>query len=305
MKTKFFFLFILNIFFISNFYSQSTSLNSKNFPKIQELSSKNIIFKQLLQTIEYNEKNLSAKKEEFFVEFYTYNAKKNDTLFSIHASTGIPYDTIATLNKISGISENLQGKTLIIPAVKGIFIAQEPKTTLEILLSTEYSNYMEKNSVSYYIIDNTNFCFLPNQRLSPTQRAFFLDTSLKLPLENIKVTSEFGYRTSPIYGKWKFHKGIDFAASEGTQTFACKAGTVTTCIKNDKIFGNYIIISHADGMTSVYAHLSKVFVKKGDWVSKGSVIALTGKSGAVTGPHLHFEIRQNGVAEDPAELLTY
>lgn len=305
MKKLFFLSLILVFFSIFNIYSQEVQLESKNFPSIQELSSKNIIFKQLLQTIEYNEKNIAKRTSDLLMEFYTYTPKKNDTLFSIHAATGIPYDTIASLNKISNISEKIQGKKLLIPSVKGVFITKNPETSLETLLYTEYSDFMEKNLNSCYIIDDTSFCFLPNLRFSPTQRAFFLDSSMCLPLDSIRVTSNFGYRTSPVYGRWKFHKGIDFAAKEGTKTYACKSGTVTACVKNDKIFGNYVIISHASGITSVYAHLSKIFVQKGEVVSKGSIIGLTGKTGAVTGPHLHFEIRQNGVAKDPAQMLSY
>ncbi len=124
-----------------------------------------------------------------------------------------------------------------------------------------------------------------------------------LPLKNVQITSKFGYRNSPIYKRWKFHNGIDFAAKEGTEVFACKSGKVATVLKNDPTFGNCIVLSHEKGLTSVYAHLSKINVKKGDIIQGGKVIGLTGKSGAVTGPHLHFEVRENGKATNPLDYL--
>lgn len=85
--------------------------------------------------------------------------------------------------------------------------------------------------------------------------------------------------------------------------YACKGGTVSLAVRNDAIFGNYIIISHSGGLTSVYAHLSKISVRQGQTVRSGQTIGEVGQTGAATGPHLHFEIRRNGKATDPEELL--
>ena len=73
----------------------------------------------------------------------------------------------------------------------------------------------------------------------------------------------------------------------------------------DSVFGNYVVISHESGLSSVYAHLSRIDVKKGEIVRVGEQIGLSGKTGAVTGPHLHFEVRLNGVAADPADFIRY
>ena len=140
-------------------------------------------------------------------------------------------------------------------------------------------------------------------RFTATTRAFFIDSNILMPLEKSNITSDYGMRISPISGNWKFHKGIDLGASEGTPVYACKNGKVVVCVKNDKTFGNYIILSHSDGMTSVYAHLSKINVKKDEIIRKGYQIGNVGSTGAVTGPHLHFEIRKNGIATNPFDMI--
>ena len=111
-------------------------------------------------------------------------------------------------------------------------------------------------------------------------------------------------RKNPFSGKWKNHKGVDFAAAEGTPVRAVKNGTVSFVKKNDTTFGNYIILKHEDNsMTSVYAHMSRLAASEGDPVRRGDIIGYVGSTGMATGPHLHFEIRFGGVAEDPEKLL--
>ncbi|MCR5606875.1 MAG: M23 family metallopeptidase, partial [Treponema sp.] len=127
--------------------------------------------------------------------------------------------------------------------------------------------------------------------------------SLVMPLAKSVLTSPFGMRNSPISGKWKMHTGIDLAAPVGSEVYACKSGKVISCVVGNATFGNYIILQHDNKMTSVYAHLSKMFVSKGQMVSKGAHIANVGLTGMTTGPHLHFEIRVNGNPQDPGKLL--
>ena len=125
---------------------------------------------------------------------------------------------------------------------------------------------------------------------------------MQLPLSKKIVTSGFGYRVSPITGKWKFHAGIDLAAPEGTEVYACKQGKVKTAAYSD-IYGNYIVLSHNNSTTSLYAHLSQILVQKNESVATGQKIGLTGTTGASTGPHLHFEVRENGTPMDPSKMI--
>ena len=99
------------------------------------------------------------------------------------------------------------------------------------------------------------------------------------------------------------HKGIDMAAPTGTEIHACKGGTVVSAIAMDYTYGNYVILDHGKGMTSLYGHMSKILVSKGEKVSAGQVIGLVGSTGLSTGPHLHFEIKLNGELQDPQKYI--
>ncbi len=283
---------------------QNVMILTQRLPHMQKLSHTDLLFRQFAETVRHNERMLSADHhDELILEFYVYTAQKNDDLLFIAADTGIPYDTIATLNALENADAHLNGKTLVIPTVRGIFIAKKPQNNFEILINQENAEKYRILQKTCYTIGDRIFYFAPGERLSGTQRAFFLDTSIKMPLDKMVISSGFGYRNSPVYKEWKFHKGIDLAANEGESVYACKSGTVLSVLKMDPTFGNCVILSHDNGMTSVYAHLLDVFVKKGEHVGSGSQIGLVGQTGLATGPHLHFEIRQNGTATDPQPLL--
>ena len=119
-----------------------------------------------------------------------------------------------------------------------------------------------------------------------------------------KVSSKFGPRNTGIKGASTNHKGIDIAGVFYTSTvYAAKSGTVIVSTYNN-VRGNYVTISHGSGNTTLYQHLSKRSVKVGDVVKQGDPIGVTGSSGVGSGPHLHFEITENGKLIDPLIYLT-
>jgi murein DD-endopeptidase MepM/ murein hydrolase activator NlpD len=118
-----------------------------------------------------------------------------------------------------------------------------------------------------------------------------------------KVTSPYGYRTHPILKKKKLHTGIDIAVPSGTGIIAANAGKVIYAGYFGG-YGNTIIIDHGGKISTLYAHNSKLLVKVGDEVEKGKVITKAGSTGLSTGPHLHFEVRENGQHVDPMKYLT-
>ncbi|OUC14936.1 MAG: peptidase M23 [Alkalinema sp. CACIAM 70d] len=116
------------------------------------------------------------------------------------------------------------------------------------------------------------------------------------------VTSYFGWRMHPILGYEKFHAGIDFGADEGTVIRAAAAGVVIYAGWYGG-YGNTVIINHGNGITSLYAHTQGFYPHEGQVVQKGEPIAIVGSTGLSTGPHLHFEVRQDGEPIDPAYYL--
>lgn len=129
-----------------------------------------------------------------------------------------------------------------------------------------------------------------------------IDAQVYPPLKNGRVTSLYGYRTNPVTGKYAFHTGYDLGAKSGAGIYACLDGKVKSAKTSDG-YGKYILLSHADGVQTLYAHCSKLLVKSGDKVKAGDKIALVGSTGNSTGPHLHIEFRRNSVRYDPEWLL--
>ena len=116
------------------------------------------------------------------------------------------------------------------------------------------------------------------------------------------VSSHFGYRNDPLDGDERFHYGVDIAADEGTPILAWADGTVEYIGEADD-FGLYLKIAHDNGMTSFYAHCSALLVKPNQTITAGETIARVGSTGRSTGPHLHMEIRADGLYLDPLHYL--
>ena len=116
------------------------------------------------------------------------------------------------------------------------------------------------------------------------------------------VSSTFGNRIDPFLGTPALHPGIDFAAAEGSQAHVTAPGTVTSAGWVNG-YGQMVEVKHADGVSTRYGHLSQILVAPGEKVSAGTVVGLVGSTGRSTGPHLHYETRQDGKAVDPAIYL--
>ncbi len=138
------------------------------------------------------------------------------------------------------------------------------------------------NKGGYYTLDGQSL-----------RRAF-----LSSPVEFSRVSSGFSMRFHPVLQQWRAHLGTDFAATTGTPARTVGDGVVEFAgVQNG--FGNVIFIKHRNNRETVYAHLSKIMVQRGQNVSQGQTIGLVGSTGWATGPHLHFEVRVNGMQQDP------
>ncbi len=132
---------------------------------------------------------------------------------------------------------------------------------------------------------------------------YCVNTAPVIPVENARITSRFGYRTHPITGNYGFHTGLDLAAAEGTAVSASFYGKVIET-GNDDAWGKYILMEHSDNLATFYCHLSEIYAEEGSVIRQGETIGLAGSTGWSTGPHLHFEVRINGIRVDP-EILLY
>ncbi len=145
-------------------------------------------------------------------------------------------------------------------------------------------------------------------KLSPLESLFTIDSAKKkliptmLPVIGGVYNSNFGWRIDPFSGQHSLHEGIDFAGAPGTPILAA-AGGVVVYAEYHAGYGNMVEINHGNDLITRYAHASKLHVKVGEMVLRGTKIAEMGSSGRSTGTHLHFEVRQRGVAVNPAQFL--
>jgi murein DD-endopeptidase MepM/ murein hydrolase activator NlpD len=125
-----------------------------------------------------------------------------------------------------------------------------------------------------------------------------------MPVETGYYSSNFGYRIDPFNGRSAFHAGVDFIAAAGSPILAAAGGVVSASEWHNE-YGNVVDIDHDNGLTTRYAHLASKTVKAGDVVLKGQTIGTLGQTGRATGPHLHFEVRENSVPINPGRFLNF
>jgi murein DD-endopeptidase MepM/ murein hydrolase activator NlpD len=137
---------------------------------------------------------------------------------------------------------------------------------------------------------------------------FTLDSARKklvptaVPVDGGWHSSNFGWRLDPFNGQQSFHEGIDFIAREGTVVKAAAGGVVVKA-EYHPAYGNIVEIDHGNELITRYAHASRLLVKAGEVVLMGARIAEVGRTGRATGTHLHFEVRQRGLAQNPMQFL--
>ncbi|HKK58163.1 MAG TPA: M23 family metallopeptidase [Salinivirga sp.] len=116
--------------------------------------------------------------------------------------------------------------------------------------------------------------------------------------DEIYISSYYGRRLHPIYKRWKMHHGIDYAAQIGSPVYSTGKGIVKAAYYASG-YGKVVKVDHGFGYLSIYAHLNKYIVKKGDTIGRGQLVGYVGNTGSSTGPHLHYEIRKNNQTQNP------
>jgi murein DD-endopeptidase MepM/ murein hydrolase activator NlpD len=280
------------------------------YPRIGRLEPGDLIFRQYAADVEAARWRLSGPGRSpggaaaaELLTIYAYQARAGDDLFSLAARCNIPYAALATLNHISRPGSLEDAGILLLPSAPGLFIPEEPESDLERLL---FSGRREEPGLTLNLAGTggkERVRFIPGVDFSPTERIFFLNPGVfSFPLRQYRLTSAFGPRRNPVTGNLRFHQGLDFAAPLGSGVYAARDGVVSE-IGEDPIYGVYIIIQHGDNWKSLYGHLSAVHTALRSSVRSGTLIGSVGSTGQSTGPHLHFELRQNDKAQDPGKYL--
>jgi murein DD-endopeptidase MepM/ murein hydrolase activator NlpD len=312
-------------FFLVSFlcHAEDAGSNTQNigaFPIINQLDWRDEIFKQYLADVEANRRRVfnqeryrsgnygeNAQAIVDFLTVYQYIPSERDNLLSLAARCSIPYSSLASLNRLSHPSMIEAGKPILLPSAPGLFVPEEPESDLERLLASSRFPQADGKSAALTLSQKPGnsgnlFYYFPGAEFNATERAFFLNTGFRFPLRSYRLTSAYGMRINPVTGNQRFHEGIDLAAPAGTEVYAAANGTVTE-VGNDPIYGNYVVIKHDGNWASLYGHLQKTAVTLRMNIKSGMLVGWVGSTGQSTGPHLHFELRQNGMSRDPDKYL--
>ncbi len=245
-----------------------------------------------------------------------YKIKRNDNLWRIAKQFGIHQHLIISINRINDPDMLKPGKYLNVPTRKGIYYQVRKGDSITRIASSykiTARSIVVHNRLKGKVIRSGQKLFLPDasvrpeavsiavkkKRISPSVIAGI--KNFRWPLRG-RITSGFGNRMDPIYGQRQFHCGIDISANVGTPIRAAAAGRVI--FSGWKAgYGNCVIIRHDNGYITVYAHNSRNLAEIDEEVKQGSVIARSGMTGAVTGAHLHFEIRKYVNPLNPLRFL--
>jgi len=273
------------------------------------------MFKQFLADVEasrrvlYSTRRNSSQEIASSLTIYSYIPREEDELLGISARCNIPYGTLASLNRFSHAEDLASGNILLLPSTPGIFVPENPRSDLERLLYSsrigmDFGSQEEEGIVLSipWAGRTEKFRFIPGDDFSPTERIYFLNRDFQYPLQFFHISSSYGPRRNPVTGQFSVHQGVDLAAPEGSEVYAVKGGTVIG-LGEDQVLGKYIIMSHDNDWVSFYGHLSSINTTLHAELQSGNLIARVGSTGQSTGPHLHFELRQNGQSRDPARLL--
>ncbi len=258
----------------------------------------------------------SLRKRDKRWHLTKYKIRKRDNLWKIAMKFGVSHRIIIRANKIKDPDRLLPGNYINVPNRIGLYYTIKKGDTLKKIskrFRVKTSEIISNNRLGKSRLIAGNKIFIPGaagtfkRKKSAVKKVKMKGLTAKRKIKFIwpirgKLTSGFGTRKDPLSGKRQFHCGIDISSNVGRKIKASASGTIIFSGWK-RGYGNVVIIRHKFGYITVYAHNSKNLLKANDNVKAGDIIALTGMTGAVTGAHLHFEIRKYVTPLNPLRLL--
>lgn len=235
-----------------------------------------------------------------------YRARTGDTISGIAQKLGLDPDTVSSLNRVEGrgVHNITVGEEIRVPNQDGIYIP----------VAGNLDSLCEKYRIPAEEVLGVNR--VTRESLAPGARLFFpgvqhtgyeysLSTGVAVlnPLRVGWQSSSFGYREDPFSGERRKHRGVDIAANAGSPVKSASDGVVRVAGWDD-VLGNYVEVRSRMGYSYIYGHMSRLAVRAGTVVAQGQVLGSVGSTGRATGPHLHFEVRKNGVPQNPRLFIS-
>lgn len=267
------------------------------------------------QMDETEEKEIGAVKPYNLV----HDVESGDSLSLLSKKYGIDIDYIKKNNPNKNLNILIIGEKIDIPSENGFFykvskgetlskISEDHKIFLTDIVKGDESEVLYEGETIFLknptipLISKNIIVKGPTKSQNTKNQKTIFSNLFRNPLNKMTLTSAFGSRKHPVTNLVADHGGLDLRAKIGTKVFAANGGTVKFAGRSGN-YGNLIIVTHPNGFETRYAHLSKIAVKKGEKILPNQQIALSGATGRVTGPHLHFEVRRNGAILNPMNHL--
>lgn len=228
-----------------------------------------------------------------------------DTIIGIAERLGMKADTISSLNRSGGrgVHNVTVGERILVPNQDGIRVTvQGNLDELCRRYDLDPDEVLAVNGATREGLSGTVALFFPGVQHEGYALSLSLGTAVTSPLGSWWQTSSYGWRADPFTGAPSRHQGVDLAAPFGSLVRSVSDGTVTVAGYND-VLGNYVMVRSPLNRTFVYGHMDRVFVSAGARVGQGDRVGTVGMTGKTTGPHLHFEARENGVPVNPRLYL--
>ena len=243
------------------------------------------------------------------LEITEHTIKQKENFWKVAREYHVDIDAIVGANQDLKKLQAALGQKIRVPNQRGVIHWTDGKDsirTLSSLYAVSSATIMTANNLQdKNILPPGVELFIPGAkpvRLTGEMSArYSLRGIFGSPLPG-RITSTMGMRRHPVGGFRGRHTGVDLAAAEGTRIAAAAAGVVTEAGEGEYI-GKFVILSHKDSYATLYGHCMQTLVKRGQRIKKGQIIARVGNTGRTTGPHLHFEIRKNGIPQDPLSYL--
>lgn len=306
--------------YLSDFAADNENITSEFVGDVSITSA--YVVKDTVKTIDNVYSELLAGK------FELYEVHDGESLEAIGMQFNISTDKIVTDNQLES-NDLLTGQVLKIYTGEPILsvktvehICGEFEIPYEIVSDEDENLYEGKTEIDTEGVNGLKFVdsYITKIDGLVTEETVLTNDILQEPVAQVQRvgtkelppsvgTGEFamptgGTLTSPFGSRWgRMHSGIDLGAATGTPIYASDNGIVTEAQFKNNGYGNFISIDHGNGFVTYYAHCSEIYVAPGDVVAKGDLIAAVGSTGRSTGPHLHFEVRVNGEAQNPLDYL--
>ena len=279
-----------------------------NIPKITSLPSvENINGKVSSIFYDYITSDYTLNRDgKIGIKYEEYTIGEGENLTTVSRKIGASLDTLVSVNKISNANKLSPGQKIIIPNRNGLLHTINENEKIE-EVAEKYDIQLNR-ILAFNKIENISDIkigddiFLPGARYTLDERIDKFGQMFSLPATVNRISSVFGYRIHPISGVRTKHTGVDIPGSLNTPVYAARKGKVIFAGYSGG-YGNLVIVRHDKGYTTYYGHLNRITTKIGDNVGVGVMIGRMGNTGNSTGSHLHFEVRKNGEALNPADFI--